>query len=190
MRPIVFILLLLAPVAGRAAPEHYRLDPDATQVGFTWYFGTAPVEGSMPVQAAEVTLDFARLEGSHFTVTLDATAAKAGGFFASQGLQGRTMLDTGTYPTLRYAAERVIRSGGDTRAEGRVTIRGVEKPLTMEARFLRPVGQPAGERSHLVVLLDGSFDRTEFGVNGWPGAVGRRIDLHIRAVLDRIPVDG
>lgn len=163
----------------------YALDLKATQVGFTWYLGPDPVKGTMPVSAATVTLDFAQPAKSHFTVALAASEAKAGFVFATQALQGRKMLDTASFPTITFEAERITRNGPDIHAEGKVTIRGVTKPLAMTARFYRPNDQKPGDLSHLIVLLDGQIDRNAFGVSGWPDAVGPRIDLSIRAVLDR-----
>jgi len=182
----LLLALLLSPLAATAAPERYALDLGQTQVGFTWYLGKDPVEGRMPVSGADVTLDFAMPERTDFTVTLDATKAQAGFIFATQAMQGPKMLDTGDYPEIAYRAARITRDGEEIRAEGEVTIRGVTKPIAMTARFFRPADQPPGDRSHLVVLLDGTLDRNDFGASGWREAVGPSIDLHIRAVLDRM----
>jgi len=187
MRIAALLLALLLPGTLRAAPARYALDLDATEVGFTWYLGKDAVAGRMPVAAADVTLDFERASDSQFTVTLNAAQAQAGFVFATQALKGPTMLDTATYPTITFKAERITRSGEDIVTAGLVTVHGVTRPMSMTAGFFRPADQPPGDHSHVVVLLEGHLDRNEFGASGWPEAVGPRVDLQIRAVLDRMP---
>lgn len=183
--PVLSLAPALAPTLASAKPEPYALNLRTTQVGFTWYLGKDAVKGDIPVSGAKVLLDFARPGGSRFTVSLDARAAKAGFLFATQAMRGPKMLDTAQYPAITFRATKVSQKNEVVHASGTVTIHGVAKPMTMTARFYRQADKPAGNRKHLIVLLDGRLDRTAFGVDGWPKIVGDQVDLHIRAVLDR-----
>ncbi len=67
-----------------------------------------------------------------------------------------------------------------------VTIRGVTKPLTLNAVFYRQKGSAPKDLSKLSILLTGSISRAAFGATGYPKLVGDRIDLRILARIRQV----
>lgn len=187
LRPVVTLFLILAPLAALATPRTYALNRDQTDVSFLWNLGQDQIRGHVPVADARLVLDFSNLGNSTIEVTLDAQAARAGFLFANQAMRGPNMLDTARYPAITFQSEHVARALPQAETSGIVTIRGVRRPMTMTARFFRPLDRDPEDLSHLEIWLEGAVNRHDFGASGWPDMVGPEVRFEIRAVIDRVP---
>lgn len=174
-------LITLLAGAAQAAPQRYALETAASRVGFTYQLQGSPAQGTMPVLAADLMLDFDRAALSRFDVTLDAAHADAGVFFATDAMRGADILDTAHFPTIRFVTTRVRPDGAGAIVEGDVTIRGVTRPVVLKAELYRQKGTETGDRRALTVVLTGAVDRRDFGATGYQGLVGDRIALKILA---------
>lgn len=70
--------------------------------------------------------------------------------------------------------------------EGAATIRGVTRPMTLEARLFREAGGDPRDYSRLQVRLTGRLDRHDFRASGFAGLVGPEVELDIRVWIDRV----
>ncbi|MBF9031832.1 hypothetical protein HKCCE3408_15640 [Rhodobacterales bacterium HKCCE3408] len=183
------LLVLLAFVASPAlaTPADYRLDPDRSEVTFTYAYGSDDVTGQIPVVSADMRLDLDAIGGSAVRVTLDATGARGGFVFATQALRGPTMFDVEEFPSIVYESAGFTRTGAGVEVDGQLTIRGVTRPMRMTAELYRQAGTEPGDRDHMAIVLTGAIDRHEFGVSGWQREVGPEVTFRILAYLDRIP---
>ena len=184
MRLLAFVLALFATDA-LADPVPYMLDTDRSDVGFSYDFQGSERKGSMPVKSAEMLIDLENVPASSVVVELEARKAKAGFIFATQVMKGPDVLDTASYPVIRFASTSF---DGDLRGatvSGDLTIRGVTRPVTLEAGLFRQRGTEIGDTRNLTVLLTGTINRNDFGASGFPGYVGPMIDLRIIARINR-----
>ena len=179
------LALCLITTQAPAAPEAYRLDTARSSVGFTYRLGQAETAGTMPVRAAEMWIDLGNPSASRVTVTLDASAARAGVFFATEAMRGPQVLDTARHPVITFRSTRITGTLQAARIEGRVTLRGVTRPITLDAGLYRQRGTRADDLDHLTVLLTGQIDRHDFGASGFADLVGPMIDLRIVARIER-----
>lgn len=180
-----FFVLALA-VSALAEPARYLLDPDASSVGFTYTLSGQESKGTMPVTQAELVLDFEQVSRSSAHVTLSAARARTGLVFAAQALKDASVLNTERYPDIKFVSRKIVASGNGARIDGNVTIRGVTRPLTLNAQIFRRQGSEAGERSQLSVLMTGEIDRREFGASGYANLVDPTVSLRILARVDRV----
>ncbi len=184
LRILLFLCCLFPAMAATADPRSYRLDPGGSEVRFGYSVGGVPGEGVMPVKSARMTIDFARLERSSAEVVLDVSRIRASSKMATDALTGESMLDAAGHPEIRFVSSRVEGSVRDGAViSGRVTIRGVTRPLMLQGQLYRPPGSAQGDLSRLTVLLTGSIERHDFGADGYAGLVSDRVDLRIRAAL-------
>lgn len=182
------ILALFVAHSGHAyaAPEDYRLRKQDSTVGFTWFLGQEAITGSMPVARADITLDFDRPSNSRVTVAVDAANARAGALFASEAMKGPGILWTAQHPEITFTSRTVRRDGaGGAVVTGDLTVRGVTQPQVFTARFFRPAGTVAGDRSRLTIRLDGELSRSAFGAGAFANFVGDTVALDIRAMVER-----
>lgn len=183
--PFLWLLgLLLASPLG-AAPERYVLDRAASTVRFTYVLLGEPLQGTMPVSAAELTLDLVRLQNSRVRVELDATRTRTGLPLATEALTGPEILDVAAHPRIRFVSNRVTPTPDGARIDGTITIRDVSRPLTLSARIYRAAGSAEDDLTHLTILLTGAVDRRAFGASGYAEMVAARIFFDIRAVISR-----
>nr|MCU0911816.1 YceI family protein [Paracoccaceae bacterium] len=152
------LLLLLPAAAAEARPITYRLDAEASDVGFETDFGPDLITGQMPVAAASVVIDFDQPAASRVSVTLDLARARASFPFATQAMLGPKVLDAAAHPTIRFESTAVRALGGTgARAEidGMLTIRGVTRPVTLDAEIFRRAGTAVGDRDRMSIHLQG-----------------------------------
>lgn len=183
-RALILLLLVLAGPA-LAEPVPYRLDASASRVGFTYTLEGAPAAGRLPILDAELIIDMTRLSGSRVAVRLDAARAQASLIFATEALTGPGVLDVANHPVIAFRSIAVRSTEWGALIDGEVTIRGVTRPMRLEARLFREVGREPRDYDRLQVRLTGSVDRHEFGASGFPGLVAPEIGIEITAWIDR-----
>ena len=188
MPPLVPTLLAcfaLCGIPALAKPVHYQLDQRAAEVGFEIDMGQGPLRGQMPVSRADLILDFDRAAASRVRVTLDASRARMGLPFATDAMKSDSVLATRTHPEILFESTRLSASGQKATVAGKITIRGVTRPITLSAQIFRPKGSAAGERDRLSVHLTGTIHRSDFGATGYADMVGDEIRLDITAHIRR-----
>ncbi len=186
MRALLPLLILLAlpPLAAAAAPTSYRLDPEQSLVKFTYTMSGKAGTGTMPITRADLVLDFDAVARSTANVTLDASGTKTNYLFAADALKGDSVLDTADYPTISFVSRKVAPAPGGATIQGEVTIRGVTRPMVLDAQIYRREGSTADDLSRLSVRLTGQIKRSEFGADGYPDLVGDIVKLDILARLE------
>ena len=186
MHRLFALLLLLCPTLGLAAPANYNLQTDRSTVGFAYALGGAQTQGEMPVRAAQIVIDLNDFSNSSADVTVDVTRARAGLVFATEALKSASVLDAARFPTIRFQSTAIrlkdprnLSSGGQI--DGLLTIRGVTKPVTLNAAVFRQQGQPADDFSQLSFRISGAVSRSAFGASGYSDLVADIITLDIAA---------
>ncbi len=183
---LIAAFLLLIPTLSHAAPVAYNLQADRSEVGFVYTLTGAQNRGSMPVRAADITIDIAQFANSSVDVTLDVRRAQTGLVFATQALKAASVLDAQSYPTIRFQSTAIrpndprnLSAGG--KIDGNLTIRGITRPVTLNAAVFRQQGTADGDLSQLSFRISGSVQRSAFGAAGYGDIVADEIQLDIAA---------
>jgi polyisoprenoid-binding protein YceI len=79
-------------------------------------------------------------------------------------LQSADFFDTERHPELRFVSTSVEARGDELRVEGDLTIKGVTRPVELHGRYLGAGLDPYGN-DRIALELEGTVDRTEFGLN-------------------------
>jgi polyisoprenoid-binding protein YceI len=186
MKILLAAALALAALssAALAAPRTYVLEPARSEVTFAWDFGADEIKGRMPVATANLSIDFDNLAASQVDVAVDVSGAEAGFPFATQAMQGPKVLDAVNFPLISFISTGV-RGTGDGKADitGNITVRGVTRPMSFAAEIYRQRGSAENDMSHLVIVLTGALNRSEFGATGWSDLAGDQVRLHITAAI-------
>ena len=184
MRLFLLLFVLASPAA--AAPAAYVLEPEKSSVGFETDFGPDHISGQMPVLRADLVLDFDQVAACKVDVAVDVTGADASFPFAAQAMKGPKVLDAGRFPQITFVSTAVRAKGEGAEVDGILTIRGVARPVQMQAVIWRQKGHEAGDLSHLTVRLTGAVLRSAFGATGWADMVGDQVRLDIMARIARV----
>lgn len=182
-------LWIATAVSVWAVPLTYALNADESRVGFAVPFGPDEITGTMPVQSADIALDFERPANSQISVVLDVGNAQANFPFATQALRGPRVLDATEFPRVSFVSNAIeVRADAPSKAllTGDITIRGVTRPITLDAELFRPAGRALGEREQLFVRLEGAVSRAAFGATGWDDLVGDEVSLNLMLRIDLV----
>lgn len=184
----LILAALALPRAAAARALGYRIDPARSRVGFGFLLVGTAQRGDMPVAEAQIEIDMIDLARSRVDVSIDTMRARTDLILAAGALRGRSMLDAGTYPRLRFASTAVRpspsgRLSDGARIEGRLTIRDVTRDITLDATLTRAAGTAPDDLRELTIRLSGHVSRAAFGVTGYPDVVGDIVTLDIVATL-------
>lgn len=186
LKSLLASAFILTGTFGFAAPVPYALQKDNSIVGFSWTLGPDEVTGSMPVASADIEIDLDRYENSKVNVSLDVANAVAGFPFATQGMKSERVLWAEEFPEIVFESTDVARTGEGARLNGLITVRGVTRPVTFEAKLFRQQGTQPGDRRLLSIIVTGSLSRAAFGADGWSALAGDEVRLTIVARLERM----
>lgn len=138
---------------------------EGSSVGFEAYLQGAPVPGRFERFEALIAFDPDDLAGSQIEVVIDTTSVATGHRDRDTALRSPGLLDVEQWPTAGFVSDRIEHLGGDDyRAHGRLTIRDVEKDVTLPFELAitdqpsDPGSQQADARGELTI------SRLDFGV--------------------------
>jgi polyisoprenoid-binding protein YceI len=165
----------------------WTLDPAHSSVTFSAkHMMLTTVRGSMQIRDVDLDFDAEDLTASSVRVSLDAGSIDTGQEARDQHLRSADFLDAEQHPIIEFASTRIERSGYDYRIHGDLTIRGVSRPVVLDAVFAGIVPNMQGGRRAAFAART-SIDREDFGLTwnvaleqgGWlvSKAIGIEIDL-------------
>jgi polyisoprenoid-binding protein YceI len=179
---LTMALLAVLPLPALAVP--WKLDPGTTvAVDVGWEGRTVTVR--FPSLSGDVDFDEKRPEQAHATISVAADQATTGVAVVDQLVRSRDYLGAAQFPTIRFQLDRLTQTSTSTaEIEGRVTLRGVTKPLTLQAEVFR-YGPAKDDPSRFEAgfTLSGEIDRTAFGSTGGLPEVSAVLPVHIRLLM-------
>lgn len=183
-RPAILALLTLLVLPAQAATVAYKMDAANSTVAFETDFGPDLINGTIPLEKADLDLDFDNVANCTVDVVLNVTGAEASFPFAAQALKGPKVLDAKDHPRMTFTSTSVKRAGDAADVTGNLTIRGVTKVVTLKAQLFRPQGSGPDDLDQLTVKLSGRVNRSDFGATGWADMVGDEVRITITARID------
>jgi polyisoprenoid-binding protein YceI len=180
------------PSADPVPQGAYELDKSHTSLVFRVnHLGFSAFTGRFTRYDARLNFNPAKLADSHVSVTIDPKSIAADnapdGFL--DALSGEKWLDAAKFPELRFTSRAVeAREDGTIRIRGELTLKGVTRPLTLEARYNGGyAGHRYDPRARIGFSARGTFKRSDFGVSyGVPApgsafGVGDEVEVQLEA---------
>jgi polyisoprenoid-binding protein YceI len=157
----------------------YRLDPARSTVSFhtRHLFGLAAVTGTMRVISGSVDLDPATPSGS-LAVTIGATSFETGHPQRDRDVKSTRFLDVEQFPDLIFRATTLAHDSANWTLPGKLTVKGVTQPVTLDVRSVTMVGPGFQARA------TARIDRYAFGVTAAKGMAARYLDVELNAVAE------
>ena len=176
------------PISGR-----WEIDPGHTEVAFIGrHFMLTKVRGrftgvSGVIEVAEEP------GGSTVEVTIDMASVESGSQARDDHLRSRDFFDAAAHPTATFSAHAADWQGTRGLLTGKLTIRGVTRPVTLATEYLGHAADPwGGQRA--VFTAEGTLNREDWGLT-WNMPLDNggllvskeiRIEIEAEAVLQRI----
>jgi polyisoprenoid-binding protein YceI len=178
----LLIGFLALPLPAAAAP--WKLEPATTvSVDVAWEGRNVTVR--FPKLEGQIDFDQAHPERTRATITVASGAATTGVAVVDQLVRSRDYLDTADYPTIGFHLDKLTQTSKQTAdVAGRVTLRGVTRPVTFKATVTR-YGPSADDPKRFEAGFDlsGSIDRTEFGSSGGLPEVAAVLPVRISLLM-------
>jgi len=167
----------------------WNLDTAHTVVSFTArHLMITKVRGIFKDVTGTVELDEIDPTRSSVTVSIPTATVDTGSEARDNHLRSADFLDAGQYPTMEFRSTKIERTGDRDAITGDLTIRGVTRPVTLDASFLGIVPNMQGGR-HVGIEATTKIKRSDWGLTwnvgleagGWLVSDEISIDLDLAA---------
>ena len=134
--------------------KKWTIDPTHTEVGFkVKHMMFTNVKGNFDNDLKEANLQFEAKVNSIFTNNTDR----------DNHLKSADFFDAEQYPTLNFKSTKIEGDGNEYQITGDLTIKGITKPVTLNAEFSGLMTDPWGN-TKVGINLDGKINRKDFGL--------------------------
>ena len=166
-----------------AAQETYQLEKTHVDLLFSInHAGFTEKHGAFRELDATLQFDEQKPENSHVTVTVKTDSIDTGFPARDTDLKSAKFLDVAQYPEMRFVSTRVTRNADKTlRIDGELTLHGVTKPLTLQAKLNKAAPNPFDKRPTVGFSATGSLKRSDFGVATYLPVIGDVVSITIDA---------
>ena len=138
----------------------WALDPVHSTIGFEVNYLAGTFRGQFRDVAAQLEAgETPVLTGSAKVASVDVKDENL-----AAHLQTPDFFDTERYPELSFGSSQIDRDEDRITVRGGITIKGVEKPVELTGTITGPITDAYG-RERIVLKLETTIDRTEFGLN-------------------------
>ena len=169
----------LAMSPAPAAPASYHYDTVHSQIVFSIdHDGYSRPLGRLHIAQGSLRFDPADWAASSTELDIDVRSLDLGDASWNKAACGASLLDCKTYPTAHFASSSVERKD-DTHGvlHGTLTLHGVSRPVDISFRVNRIGKTIYGLHTVAGFSATAMLDRTAFGINGFPNAVGHSVAI-------------
>jgi polyisoprenoid-binding protein YceI len=184
---LVFALWAAMPGRARAQTEGvFQIDQRFASIQFSVdHLGLFTSHGDFQRFMGSLAIDPAKPELTTISVKIDAQSVDVDSPQGLSMVRSPDYFDVAEHPTIIFRSTGVaVTSPDHYRINGTIEIRGVTKPMTLDAVLAGRERTPAGPVSEFDV--DGTINRAEFGMVADQNFVSETVQVHIRA---RIALD-
>ncbi|GAB3781795.1 YceI family protein [Dyella agri] len=171
--------LLALALPGAVLAADYAMQPAST-LGFTGSFQGTSFSGSFKQWHAAISYDPAQLAQSKFDVDVTMASVAVSDKDQQGALPGKDFFNVAQFPAAHFVTTGFRQVGGKVVADGKLTLRGVTKPVSLAVDF-----KPQGKNATLDV--DGTLKRLDFGVGVGDYAdtsvIGADVKVHAHLLL-------
>lgn len=170
---------LLAAIASAAAANaaQWTVEPQS-KLGFSVVWSAEPLRGEFKKWKADINFDPADLAHAHVVATIETGSVVTDYPDGDDGLKGALGFAADRFPTARYEATGFKQlPDGSFQANGRLTIRGITRPLALPFK-LSIQGNRARMTGKTTLL------RTDFGVGQGEWAAPQPVAHQVTVTVD------
>lgn len=184
MRAFRYLLiagLLGAAFTAQAAPVSYKMDPNHTNVLFSWnHFGFSNPTANLGLGDGTIVFDDKDPAKSSVDVTLPLAGLDTHVPALDEHLKKPDFFDADKYPTVTFKSTNVQSVGGNKfKVTGNLTVHGVTKPVVLDATLNKSGEHPMMKVQTVGFDATATLKRSDFGVGAYVPNVSDDIQIHI-----------
>jgi polyisoprenoid-binding protein YceI len=167
----------------------YAVEPGHTQIvfkinhmGFSNYYGNfSGASGMLRLDPKNAAID-------SLAVTVPVDSVSTTSTKLNEELKAPDWFDAGKYPTMSFRSHHVtVTAPGRALVEGELTLHGVTRPVTLEARLVGSGANPMSKVATVGFEVSGHIKRSDFGVTKYVPLVSDEVELMISGAFERKP---
>ena len=166
--------------AYRVEPNHTEILFGVSHIGFTTYYGV--FSGA----SGTLTFDGDHPAASRLEIHVPVDSILTPSSVLSGELKGAQWLNAAAFPEMIFRTGKITLTGPDTAdVEGELTLHGVTRPLTLQAKFTKSGINPLNHMLTLGFEAHGRLRRSDYGVTTYVPAIGDEVNLILSAAFER-----
>ena len=177
------VVACLGMTAGSANAEvhAYQLEPSHADVLFAVdHVGFSLKHGCFRDIKGNMTFSAGQPERSQVSITIGADSVDTADPQRDSELRGANFFDVVRYPSIRFDSSRIIGAGNEAyRVEGLLTMHGVTKAITLEARINKVGNNPFSRKPTVGFTAIGTVRRSDFAIGRWVPMIGDEVFITI-----------
>ncbi|MGI4880883.1 MAG: YceI family protein [Janthinobacterium lividum] len=197
LAPIALAVALAAPVgaqmpapgaadASRVVAGTYAADPAHTQVAWRLsHLGFSTYDGLFGGTTGTMTIDPAKLAATTIAVTVPIAGLVTTVPALDTHLKSPDFFDAAKFPTATFTSTGVAVSATRARITGMLTLHGVSRPVTLDARFVGAGLNPRTKKTAVGFEATTTIKRSDYGMSYSVPAVGDEVALTINAAFEK-----
>jgi len=173
-----------APDVSRVTAGSYTVDPGHSQVAFAVnHLGFSTYHGLFGNVTGTMTIDPKALASTKVSIDIPMSGITTTSAKLNEHLQAPDFFDAAKYPTAHFESTRIEASGSKAKISGNLTIKGVTKPVVLDASFVG-AGVMMGKRT---IGFDATTTilRSDFGVSYGVPLVPDAVPLTISVAFEK-----
>jgi polyisoprenoid-binding protein YceI len=181
MKKLAIVLTFASlSTAAMAAPVTFNIDTAHTAPRFEYnHFGYSNQIHSFDKTSGKIVLDSAAKTGS-VDLTIDTKSVNTGFPLFNEHIQDKDFFDTADYPTITFKSTGVKFEGDKPVAvEGKLTIKGVTKPVTLTVTSFQEMVNPILKRDAIGANAVAKIKRSDFNMGKYAPYVSDDVNLII-----------
>jgi polyisoprenoid-binding protein YceI len=184
--PLALVALCSAP-ASFAGTETYRIEKTHADLLFSIdHAGFTQKHGWFRDFDGSLQYDAAKPENSKVEVVVKTDSLDTALPARDKDVKGETFLDTAKYPEMRFVSTKVVPGANqELRIEGNLTLHGVTKPITLNAKLNKAGPNPFDKRPTLGFSATGALKRSDFGMSSYIPVVGDAVTIKLDVEFNR-----
>jgi polyisoprenoid-binding protein YceI len=164
----------------------YTLEPRHAQIQFAIaHLGITDFLGRFDKASGTLNFNASDPARSSVSITIDLTSLDTQNHELNSELQGPAIFDIGKSPTATFKSTAITRAGPNTgKITGDLTIKGITKPVTLDATFNGTTSDPLSSNTTLIGFhATTTIRRSDFDMTGtsWTAMIGDDVKLDIEA---------
>lgn len=176
-----------APEAARVEAGTYQVDPYHTMVTWTVnHMGVTPLSGAIAASSGTLRIDPADLSAAKVEVTFDIADMSTTVPDFTRHLLSPDFFEAESNPAASFTSTSVEAEGTTAKITGDLTIKGVTRPVTLDAAFFGAGINPMTQTLDVGFTATGQINRSDFGLDyGVSAVTPDAVDLQISAAFSK-----
>ncbi len=171
----------------RVVAGAYAADPRHTEVAWRIdHLGFSLYDGIFGGATGTLTLDPARLEATAVAIEVPVSGLVTTVPALNDHLKSPDFFDAAKFPAVTFKSTRVTVNGTHATLAGLLTLHGVTRPVTLDARFVGAGTNPLSKKATVGFVATTTLKRSDFGMTFLAPALGDTVDLTINAAFERV----